>query len=718
MELITSKSLLAKLMATENLVIEQRNVNTASFDVKNRVLTVPILDKNISGYLYDLFLGHEVGHALYTPLEGMLKAHEMKIPMSIVNVVEDSRIERKVKNKYPGIRSSFVRAYRELIEKDFFGTSGMDLNDLNFIDRVNLYTKGGAGQGIRFTDSEKNLVDQIETTESYDDVIRVSELVAKFMKEQEEESQRTLVPDEDGDIESEYIDQGDNGEWDDGFDDSETQQSEYQSETDSEDSESSTEDDGVETLDESGEAGIKGSENGDEPRSFTDEAYKKNESKLFSNENKMYYYGNIPDIDLDDAIVSYKNLWNRYKEEVQAFRSRGYNNLTGIDVKKFQKLRTDSKKVVGYLAKEFELRKNADQLKRASTAKTGELNMSKIYAYQLTDDIFKKITVMPNGKSHGLVMFLDWSGSMSRHLENTIKQLINLVMFCKKVNIPYEVYAFTSEYDNPYNKKVPKEGDIDTRNFKLLNIVSSKMSAADFTYACSALVQMSVYRGYKPYWMQLGGTPLNEAVISAMKIVPEFQKQYKLQVVNTVFLTDGDGHSLNNVFYETNDGKLMTGSTNKEITYGGEDWRKQREFVIRDPKSKHQEICSEARGRHLTDSFIKILKARTNCNIVGFYVLSGRELGRELWHFYPKASVQALDKYKYEFRKNKSMIVNSTGYDAYYLLRSEGLDTDDDFEFEVKENATTRGLVSAFSKYAGNRLANRVVLNSFIGMIA
>ena len=118
MEIIQSKSLLAKLMATENLVVEQRKVNTASFDVVKRVLTVPILDKNISGYLYDLFMGHEVGHALETPAEGMKRAWEMKIPMSIMNVLEDVRIERKIKNKYPGLRLSFVKGYRELIEKD------------------------------------------------------------------------------------------------------------------------------------------------------------------------------------------------------------------------------------------------------------------------------------------------------------------------------------------------------------------------------------------------------------------------------------------------------------------------------------------------------------------------------------------------------------------------------------------------------------------------
>jgi hypothetical protein len=71
--------------------------------------------------------------------------------------------------------------------------------------------------------------------------------------------------------------------------------------------------------------------------------------------------------------------------------------------------------------------------------------MSKIFSYKFSEDIFKKMTIIPDGKSHGLVMFIDWSGSMFDNLENTIKQLINLVMFCKKVNIPYDVYAFTSD---------------------------------------------------------------------------------------------------------------------------------------------------------------------------------------------------------------------------------------------------------------------------------
>ncbi len=708
MELIQSKSLLAKLMATENLTVEQRNVPTASFDVKQRILTVPILDKNISGYLYDLFMGHEVGHALYTPLSGLTRAYEEKLPMSVMNVLEDSRIERKVKSKYPGIRSSFVKAYRELIEKNFFETKDIDLNDLNFIDRVNLYTKGGAAQGIEFNDFEKTLVQKIETTETYDDVVEVARLVCAYLKEEAEERKANMIPDEDGDEELEGFDSEGYDDSDDWDDDTETRESEGTGEnsgdTDSEKNETESGNQNGGGMDPEGESD-------QEVKSHTDEAYRKNESKLFDQGTSSYYYGNIPDVNLSKAIMSHKVLWNTYRSDAAVMLSSRYGSvLTVTDVAKFQKLRNDAKKVVGYLAKEFELRKNADQLKRASVAKTGDLNMSKIYSYGFAEDIFKKITVIPGGKSHGLVMFLDWSGSMSNNLENTVKQLINLVMFCKKVNIPYEVYAFTSEHDDCYSNEY-KEGDIELRKFKLMNLLSSKMTAAEFSYAGSALVRMVEFRSWKPQWMQLGGTPLSESIISAMKIVPEFQKQYKLQVVNTVFLTDGDGHSLRDMFYTNSRGYKVSGTGEESTNY-----RSFKKMVIRDAKTKNEVVVEHPNGRELTAGYIKMLKLRTGCNIVGFYVLSGREFGREAYHFFPKAVNH--DKYKAEFRKNKSLVVTNSGYDEYYLLRAEGLDTDEDVAFEVKENATTRGLVSAFSKFAGNRLNNRVVLNRFVGMIS
>ena len=183
-----------------------------------------------------------------------------------------------------------------------------------------------------------------------------------------------------------------------------------------------------------------------------------------------------------------------------------------------------------------------------SIAKTGELNMNKVFSYKFNDDIFKKMTIVPNGKSHGLVMFLDWSGSMSGHLENTMKQLITMVMFCKKVNIPFDVYAFTSESPEAYWKRDFKDGDIQMKEFQLLNIFSSRMTAVEFTYAANVMVDVATSRYSYCRLFAMGGTPLNESIIAAMKLVPEFQKKYKLQVVNTVFLTDGEGHRLNTVY--------------------------------------------------------------------------------------------------------------------------------------------------------------------------
>ena len=64
---VGSKSLLAKLMSEEDIRVEHKQIETAYFDVVNRVLALTMW-KDMSSDLYDLLVGHEVGHALYTCL--------------------------------------------------------------------------------------------------------------------------------------------------------------------------------------------------------------------------------------------------------------------------------------------------------------------------------------------------------------------------------------------------------------------------------------------------------------------------------------------------------------------------------------------------------------------------------------------------------------------------------------------------------------------------
>ena len=73
-------STLAKLLAEEDINVVHRQQETAAFDVKNRELSLPIW-KEMSKDVQDLMTVHEVGHALWTPLEMLEKARKEKASM-------------------------------------------------------------------------------------------------------------------------------------------------------------------------------------------------------------------------------------------------------------------------------------------------------------------------------------------------------------------------------------------------------------------------------------------------------------------------------------------------------------------------------------------------------------------------------------------------------------------------------------------------------------
>ena len=189
------KGNLARLLATENLVVEHRNVPTAQFDVDRRVLTLPNWDK-ASSTVYDMLVGHEVGHALFTP---NLDPREFKAPKAHVNVCEDVRIEKLMKRKYPGLRKSFAGGYAELNALDFFEIQDEDLTEFSLIDRINLHAKVGAAALIPFKDDEKVFVARAEETETFEEVLILAEDINRFTESQKEEELQSLqVPSPNG----------------------------------------------------------------------------------------------------------------------------------------------------------------------------------------------------------------------------------------------------------------------------------------------------------------------------------------------------------------------------------------------------------------------------------------------------------------------------------------------------------------------------------------
>ena len=677
--LIESKSNLAKLMATENIIVEQRNVPTAHFNLGSRTLVIPTLKNELSSSLYDLFIGHEVGHALNTPTDGWHDSiTDMGVNRSILNVCEDVRIEKLIRRKFPGLKMSFIKAYRELLDQDFFDVKGKDLNVLKFIDRLNLHSKCGGSLGIKFNLDETPLLRLAEDAETFEQTVEVAKKIQAFMQEQIEERKEKEAKGGEGDTPE---DAGESGPSNDIGDE-----------------------DGVDMdFGDNDDASPSGESSDHELESDTDKSFREKEKDLYQNDPRGdSSYANLPIFDSNKLIVDYKQIYadiRKISDSLNLENMYEHEKYAKINPAVFSEFRKSSNKVVGYLTKEFELRKNAEQLKKASTAKTGDLNLNRIFSYQFSEDIFKKISIVPNGKSHGLVLFLDWSGSMHNVMNDTIKQLLSLVLFCKKVSIPFEVYAFSDAYSRSvacFDQDLEinyKHGDLMLRHVTLMNILSSRMNSVELTFAGSALLS-KVYDTSYYEMMHLGSTPLNETITAAMDLIPKFQKKYKLQVVNTVFLTDGEGHGLNTV---------ATPEGRKRIS----------NIVLRDP------VTSASMRYNLTSidnskAFLFLLKQRTGCNIIGFRILSTRHAKEYLFSAYKGGNIEPILN---DFRKTKSTVIKSAGFDEYYLLREDKMSTDEDDGLEIK-STTTRGLVSAFKNYTKGHIQNRVILNRFIGLIS
>ena len=182
------KSQLAKLLATEDLVVEHKQVQTAQFNVHSRVLTLPLWER-ASGTVYDMLVGHEVGHALYTPDEWGWRD---RIPQQFVNVVEDARIEKLMKRKYMGIAKTFYRGYNELNDKDFFEIENEDITTFNLADRANLYFKVGSWVDLDFSDTEKEIIGLIGKCETFDDTLKAAEVLYQYCKKQQEQKKDDL----------------------------------------------------------------------------------------------------------------------------------------------------------------------------------------------------------------------------------------------------------------------------------------------------------------------------------------------------------------------------------------------------------------------------------------------------------------------------------------------------------------------------------------------
>ena len=730
------KGQLAKLLATENLTIEHRKVSTAYFDVEKRILCLPIW-KSASNTVYDLLVGHEVGHALFTPADELNGADR-----SFVNVLEDARIERMMKVKYPGLRNTFFKGYQELWNDGFFGVSDGDIEQLSLIDRINLFFKGNAS--IEFEPSEQVYVDRAAVTKTFKDVLELARDMMDRAEQKDQENEEITPPEipfnGEKDLDGEYElgekqsvpagqEEGEDGEGGKGRPDL------GEDDTDFEDG---YEDEGLDYDTGVVGGGTKLETEFKETECVTDEALAESIETLVDEDSREWVYLTMPKIkDLNTIVIDNKkireDLEKHFEEEYakvadptmensdwRQFQVKEQRDAIENGRRHYQTFKKSTGKTVNYLLKQFEMKKSADQYKRQATSKTGVINTQSLYKYKLTEDIFKKITVIPDGKNHGLVMFLDWSGSMSQCLLDTLKQTYNLVWFCKKANIPFRVYGFQSGYHNSYRYGSGLHEGIEHKanqlaigdDFRLLEFLSSRQNNRSLE-ASMKILYLQVYamnnyniKANQPYG--LGGTPLAEAIYCAKTIVAQMKAQEKVQKVNVVCLTDGEANPMNYTaesehFEELRQRNICSGS---------------HVFVLRDKATGYQKRLNGS-PYQTTKEIVSYMRSITDYNWIGIRLCSKSELNRVVRNF--TENYEDVQKYDKQWRKEKFIsIKDDAGFTEAFFMpdRTNGSDSD---ELEIKQKgveATRAELNRAFKKHMSSKMQNKTILNKFIEQIA
>ena len=100
--MMKNKNTIARLLAEEDIHVINKKMDTAYFNIKKRELGLPIWKDVISKDEEELMVCHEIGHAIWTSMDMIDKSRERNLNQSFVNILEDARIEKFVKRKYPG----------------------------------------------------------------------------------------------------------------------------------------------------------------------------------------------------------------------------------------------------------------------------------------------------------------------------------------------------------------------------------------------------------------------------------------------------------------------------------------------------------------------------------------------------------------------------------------------------------------------------------------
>ena len=700
-----STDVFARLLAAENLVVvHDASAETASFDLDSRVLTLPVWD-TMSGHVYDMLVSHEVSHALNTPLEGWKKELEAaganaSLVQHYINVVEDVRIERMIQAKFPGLRPDY-KAGRQWMKDNIMGDVLADVANgkAHSIDHVNLFAKGML-DATDLTADEMAMYDRCYACETFDEVVTLAKEFLAELPEKEENGGDAS----DGEAQGEGQEGGEGAARDEQAegnaqgDDDANADGEGQDQSENAQANSEAKGDGsMESADDAKDDGSNA--DSDDQRS---EAAKKMDAAMKglvnrkASEHQMKTLPAMGDRMSDFLITA---------DEVIASKVGSTIIASDIATRNYTNLQAEQKAMVNHMVNLFNQKRSATAHKRARRAKTGVLDTVKMTNYKWSEDIFRQIKVVPEGKNHGFFMLVDWSGSMSDKIIETVKQTIMLAEFCRRVNVPFRVAAFSStaaSYLRSGSSPEKIEGLESLFGVSLVEYLSSDLKKADFDKAAAiffdgaigSTYDKSSYKcsGYK--FDSLGSTPLDEGIMIASERMMQMRAAGKCEIMNLIILTDGEASS-----------DMFTSSGWRDSTSGA---------TATDPISglRFNTVNNWETRRNSTAMALDVLRARVgDVNIVGIYLAGNKRDYQDFWH-----GQRDLDGAAQWDPKQRLYAANVEGYEKYFIFVTntkpvKGLDSVDSTDSKAKVR-------NALIREGKDRKDRKTFLNQLFDMVA
>lgn len=686
-----TNNIIAKLLASENISVRRECIRTADFNIVTRTLRLPIW-KDMDNSVESMLIAHEVGHALFTSTEYIAKIESLQFPKAqrYVNILEDARTEKFMRRKFAGINKTLTTGYQCLYNKGFFNIDANNIGKLVLLDRINLLMKLGPVINIPFNKEEYHFVEKTQQLETLDDVTKLAQEIYDFAKD---------IPNDDSNDNS-----------------NESDVTIIESDDDSGESNDNNNDDPnviiIKSNDDNNESTEEGkTKHGEgEGESDIDNSPITNDNlnnnlDLFIDDKTNYCYWKFGEF-ISNPVIGYKEVFTQIEESSYfSFYSEKYKEEHASNVIKF---RQDTVSNVNYLVKEFEMRKSAAAYRKNTVSKSGSLNTNKLFAYQITDDIFRRISITKDDKNHGMIFLLDWSGSMARNIKETLEQLINLVLFCSRAQIKFKVFAFTSNGQYRYtDQEFYKNYIINVeRGLSLYEFFSSEMTALEINKMINYLLSPNITN-----IITLVGTPLLESMVYLYNYIDEYLRKNNIEKFSFITFTDGEGNNFDGQFNEY----IFDYNLGKNV---------RQVHLITCPITKHEYTIKSGNITNQTDIMVNMIKARYNCNIIGFYLLeraTQRAINGAINIHYDDSTHKntggMVEDIKSQFAKNGFASLNNTAKTAMYVIPSTSLKIKE-AELTIKENPSIRSISASFNKYMNTNKLSRVLLNNIVNYIA